>query len=51
MGELRRLILWVVGLTFLGGVGTGAWVGTLMAAPAKPGFSIDRRVSDVQRCF
>jgi hypothetical protein len=51
MGELRRLILWVVGLTFLGGVGTGAWIGTLMAAPDRPEFSIDRRVSDFQRHF
>jgi hypothetical protein len=51
MGELRRLIFWVVVLTFLGGVGTGAWVGTLMAAPERTEFTIDRRVSDFQRYF
>lgn len=46
MRQLKRLLLIVLGLTCLGGLGTGAWIGTLLAAPPEPGARLDRRVDD-----
>jgi hypothetical protein len=51
MRQLKRLLLIVLGLTFLGGLGTGAWIGTLLAAPPRPAARLDRRVDDFKRHF
>ncbi|MDH3592606.1 MAG: hypothetical protein OER88_12045 [Planctomycetota bacterium] len=52
MRELRRLMLAVLVLTFLGGVGTGAWIGSLAAKPAgTPGPNPERRIQDWQQAF
>ena len=45
MRELKRLLLIVLGLTFLGGVGTGAWIGSLTAGPDAVISTIDDRVA------
>jgi hypothetical protein len=51
MRQLKRLFLIVAGLTFVGGIGTGAWIGTLLAAPPKPAAKLDRRVQDFEHYF
>jgi len=51
MRQLKRLFLIVLGLTFVGGLGTGAWIGTLLAAPPKQGAKLDRRVQDFKLYF
>ena len=51
MRQLKRLLLIVLALTFLGGLGTGAWIGALLAAPPKPAAKLDRRVDDFKAHF
>ena len=51
MRQLKRLFLIVLGLTFVGGLGTGAWIGTVLAAPPKQAARLDRRVQDFKRHF
>ncbi|MHC4223229.1 MAG: hypothetical protein ACYSX0_04695 [Planctomycetota bacterium] len=51
MRELKRLFLLVLVLTFFGGVGTGAWIGTIVAAPSTPRPSLDDRVQDFETFF
>ena len=53
MRRLKQLFCIVLALTFTGGFGAGAWVGTLTAAqPRAPApSSIDRRVDDFQIHF
>jgi len=51
MRQLKQLFLIVLGLTFVGGIGTGAWIGTLLAAPPKSGAGLERRVGDFERHF
>ena len=46
MREFKALILTCVALAFIGGVGLGAWVGTLRAATPQPARSLDRRMTD-----
>ena len=46
MRELKRLFIGVLALTFVGGIGLGAWVGTLTAAPRFQERDLDRRVQD-----
>jgi hypothetical protein len=50
MRQLKVLLLASLALVFVAGVGTGAWIGTLTAAPQEPR-SFDRRVRDFQRVF
>ena len=45
MRELKRLFLLVLVLTFLGGIGTGAWIGSLTAAPEAEVRHDDDRVA------
>ena len=49
MRELKRLFLLVLFLTFLGGIGTGAWIGGLTAAPAATAAGTDDRVAEFER--
>ena len=49
MRELKRLLLIVLGLTFLGGVGTGAWIGSLSAGPETEISTTDGRVAEFER--
>ncbi len=51
MKDLRRLLLWSRVCTFLGGLGLGAWVGTLAAATPEKSRPIDRRIRDFQQSF
>lgn len=51
MRQLKQLLLIVLVLTFVGGIGTGAWIGTLLAAPPKPGAKLERRVGDFMEHF
>jgi len=52
MRDIRNLFLAVILLTFVGGVGTGAWLGSLRAAPDQPNKrNIDRRMEDWNRVF
>ena len=51
MRQLKQLFLIVLGLTFLGGIGTGAWIGTLLAAPPKQAAKLERRVGDFGEHF
>lgn len=51
MRELKRLFLLVLVLTFLGGVGTGAWIGTIAAAPPQVHPTLDDRVQDFEVFF
>ncbi|MHC4971747.1 MAG: hypothetical protein ACYTG3_05400 [Planctomycetota bacterium] len=51
MRQLKQLFLIVLALTFVGGIGTGAWIGTLLAAPPKPGAKLERRVEDFKHYF
>ncbi|MHC4548340.1 MAG: hypothetical protein ACYTEZ_06135 [Planctomycetota bacterium] len=51
MRQLKRLFLLVLGLTFVGGLGTGAWVGSLVAAQPVRETPLDRRVDDFERHF
>ena len=52
MRDIRNLFLAVIVLTFIGGVGTGAWIGSLRAAPAQANKrSIDRRMEDWNQAF
>jgi len=46
MRNFKFLLLAVMGLTFLGGVGTGAWIGTLAAQSERPQTVVDRRVQE-----
>lgn len=49
MRELARLLWIVMGLTFLGGLGLGAFVGGLVAAGPEGGPGTDRRMKDFER--
>lgn len=49
MRELKRLFLIVLGLTFLGGVGAGTWIGSLTAGPDTEIATTDRRVAEFER--
>jgi hypothetical protein len=51
MRELKRLIIAVLALTFLGGVGTGAFIGTLTAASKDRAQSLGDRVQDFKQHF
>jgi hypothetical protein len=52
MREFKRLFLSVLFLTFLGGLGVGAWIGALSAAqPRAAAPTVDRRVEDWKRYF
>jgi hypothetical protein len=51
MRQLKQLFLIVLGLTFLGGIGTGAWIGTLLAAPPKQAAKLERRVQEFMDTF
>jgi len=52
MRELRRLFLLVLVLTFIGGIGTGAWIGSLRAAPQiRTTDTLDRRINDWKLAF
>lgn len=51
MRQLKQLLFVVLVLTFVGGIGTGAWIGTLLAAPPKPAARLDRRVDDFLKHF
>jgi hypothetical protein len=51
MRQLKRLFLVVLVLTFIGGVGTGAWIGTLLAAPPRRAAKLERRVQDFRQVF
>ena len=51
MRDLKRLLSVVLLLTFLAGIGMGAWIGKLAAAPKEDARSVERRVSDWQRFF
>ena len=46
MSSFKRLFLTVLGLTFIGGLGTGAFVGTLLASPKVEVRPEDRRIDD-----
>jgi len=46
MSSFKRLFLTVLGLTFIGGLGTGAFVGTLLASPKVEVQREDRRIDD-----
>jgi hypothetical protein len=52
MREFKGLLIAALVLTFLGGMGAGAWVRSLAAAPevVRPG-SVDRRLDDFQQAF
>ena len=50
MGQLKRLFLVTLLLTFVAGLGAGSWVGSLLAAgEAAP--PVDRRLQDFQKAF
>lgn len=51
MRQLRQILVVVLVLTFVGGIGTGAWIGTLLAAPPRAAARLDRRVKDFLRHF
>jgi len=53
MRRLKQLFCLVLALTFIGGFGAGAWVGTLTASAPREAApsSIDRRVGDFQFHF
>ena len=52
MRDIRNLFLAVILLTFVGGVGIGAWLGSLHAAPAQaPNRGVERRMEDWKRVF
>ena len=52
MRDLRNLFLAVILLTFVGGVGIGAWFGSLRAAPAQAQLGgVERRMEDWKRVF
>ena len=52
MRDIRNLFLSVILLTFVGGVGVGAWLGSLRAAPAQPQKrSVERRMEDWKQVF
>ncbi len=51
MRQLKQLLFIVLVLTFVGGVGTGAWIGTLLAAPPRAAARLDRRVDDFRQHF
>jgi len=51
MRELKRLFFAVLVLTFIGGMGTGAWIGTLTAGTVDTAPSVDRRVDDFRMHF
>ncbi|HEX5137596.1 MAG TPA: hypothetical protein VFY93_11520 [Planctomycetota bacterium] len=50
MRQLKALLLAALALVFVAGVGTGAWIGSLAAAPPQPR-KLDRRVQDFERVF
>ena len=49
MRELKRLFLAVLALTFLGGIGTGAWIGSLTAAPGTDVWTTDDRADEFEK--
>ncbi|MHC4953159.1 MAG: hypothetical protein ACYTGZ_04660 [Planctomycetota bacterium] len=44
MREFKAAILLALVLAFVGGLGAGAWIGSLRAAPQTPRRSVDRRL-------
>ncbi len=50
MRQLKTLLLAALALVFVAGMGTGAWIGSLAAAPRAPR-SLDPRVHDFTRFF
>ncbi|MEE8104722.1 MAG: hypothetical protein V3T86_04210 [Planctomycetota bacterium] len=46
MNGFKKLLLTVLGLTFIGGLGTGAFVGTLLASSKVVAQPEDRRIDD-----
>ena len=46
MREFKALVLGAVALAFVAGIGAGAWIGNLRAAPAANRISVDRRLED-----
>ncbi|MHC4958973.1 MAG: hypothetical protein ACYTGN_11420 [Planctomycetota bacterium] len=52
MGSLKRMVLLALAFAFIGGLGTGAWIGTLTAAPVNSGDpTIDDRVGEFERAL
>ena len=51
MRELKKLLLCALVLVYLGGIGTGAWIGSLAAAPGTPHVDTDRRVQAFVNTF
>ena len=52
MRQLKLLLLATLLLTFVGGVGTGAWIGSLVAGPDHTALdSVDRRVGEFAEFF
>ena len=51
MRELKRLFLAVLALTFLGGIGTGAWIGSLTAGPGTEVSTADDRADEFEKRF
>lgn len=46
MRQLKLLLFLTLALTFVGGIGTGAWIGSLVAGPEEPRGTAERRVAD-----
>jgi hypothetical protein len=52
MDSLKRMVLLALVFAFVGGVGAGAWIGSLAAAPAAAsGASIDDRVDAFEQAL
>jgi len=49
MRDLKRMLFAALLLTFLGGIGLGAWVGSLAAAPPAPVARVDDRVEQFEK--
>lgn len=50
MRQLKTLLIAALALVFVAGVGTGAWIGSLLAATQGPP-TVDRRVRDFTGVF
>ena len=49
MQDLKRMFLLALALTFVGGIGLGAWVGSLAAASPAPAGRVDDRVEQFEK--
>lgn len=49
MSDLKRMFVLALVLVFLGGLGTGAWIGSLTAGPQAAAAPDDTRVEDFER--